>query len=207
MGSLFANIASSQETVTRLLIVGGLVLIAFAGLTYWRRGRTISVRLLPRSLIAPIAAIVIAVVLALGFVTEGPEIKLLLQQSHPSLASFLDSIGTMELGGFKMPNLAAQTDAPLRRSLTELACALKLQEGSVKVSAMDSCISFGTEQPDDVYTYITGEGLGAKWVDLSVNEKQIALSKAKADAATDAQLIPLAKSLGVPFGNLRHANQ
>lgn len=205
MGPLFANIASIQETVTWFLVIGGLLLIAGAvALAYLFSDRNFSVKPLPRSLIAPIAAIVIAVILALGFATKGPKIKLFLQQSQPSLANVVDSFGSMALGIIKVPD---KNDAPLRRTMAELACALKLQEGSLKVSDMDSCISFGTAQPDDAYTFITGESLGAKWADLSANEKQIAIDKAKADAATAAQLIPLAKSLGVPFDKLRHPNQ
>ena len=48
-------------------------------------------------------------------------------------------------------------------------------------------ISLRHGHPDDLYTYITGESLGATWDELSRKEKQIAVEKAKADAVTDVQ--------------------
>jgi hypothetical protein len=71
----------------------------------------------------------------------------------------------------------------------------------VTISQVDTCIAQGTADPAFVYTYITGDTLGAAWDDLSKSENQYAIDKAAADAATDSQLIPLEKSLGIPLRN------
>ena len=71
---------------------------------------------------------------------------------------------------------------------------------------MDTCIAQSTADPASAYTYITGDTLGTAWEALSQAEKQMAIDKANADSATDAELIPLAKSLGVSFAQLRHQN-
>lgn len=212
MGFIFSNVAANQSVFTHILIIGGAATIALAAVLFALRGRSITLPSLRasslprvrRDIVLPIATLAIAAALAIAFLTHGSELKAFLQTSYPSVANLIERIGTAELGLFTLPTAPAPSDEPLRRSLAEIGCGLKLQEGTLTVSGMDECISSGSNTPDQVFLYISGEGLGTSWAQLSENEKKIAVEKAKADAAADAQLIPLAKSLGISFVQLRH---
>ena len=137
------------------------------------RGRSITLSLLrassllrPRSdIIFPTATLAIAVFLTIALVTRGPERKAFLQTSYTSAANLIERLATGATGLFKHPAAPAESDGPLRRSLAEIGCKLKLQEGALTVSAMDDCILTGSLTPDQVFAYISGDGLGTSKTD------------------------------------------
>jgi hypothetical protein len=174
-----ATLAASQDVVIKTLFAAAAVAILAAFLSYSLRGRHVSLKPPPRSLVIALLPIILAVAVAYALAANGPAVRQVLTTAAHSGRSMLPT-GPAQLPTFNVPP-PAPSDTPLRQALAQVACNLLLQEKRVVIAGMDACIAAGTQNPADVYKYITGESLGASWDALSDNEKQIAVDKATTD--------------------------